>query len=69
MMVIMSIAFLSKEKGVATPSLVCEELGLSKSGLTAILNTLEDKKFWSNHALVFDSSEVKRGSITSVCPW
>ena len=31
--------------------------------------TLEDKKFWSNHALVFDSSEVKRGSITSVCPW
>lgn len=43
MMVIMSIAYICKDKGYATPSMISEELGLSKSALTAILNSLEEK--------------------------
>jgi DNA-binding MarR family transcriptional regulator len=45
MMVIMAITFNCKEKGYVTPSMISEELGLSKSALTAILNSLEEKKY------------------------
>ena len=41
--VIKSILFLNNEYGYATPSMVCEGLGMSKSNLTAILNFLEKK--------------------------
>ena len=30
--------------------------------------TLEDKKFWSNHALIFDSNEIIQNTITKTCP-
>lgn len=46
MMVIMAITFSCKEKGYVTPSMISEELGLSKSALTAILNSLEEKKLY-----------------------
>lgn len=41
MMVMMSVHFLSEEKGYTTPSEICKELGMSKSALTFILNKLE----------------------------
>lgn len=44
MMVMVSIAHINIAKGYATPSMISDELGLSKSALTAILNTLEEKK-------------------------
>ena len=43
MMVLISIGHANKTKGFATPSMICDELSLSKSALTAILNTLEEK--------------------------
>lgn len=43
MMVIMSIKFMSNDNKNVTPTLICEELGLSKSALTATLNSLEEK--------------------------
>lgn len=45
-MVLKTISIVGKENHAGvTPSKICEELGLSKSALTAILNSLEERKF------------------------
>lgn len=44
MMVLMSVTFISKDGIVVTPSKICDKLGFSKSSLTAILNSLEEKE-------------------------
>ncbi len=44
-MVLMSIRHLVEENGYAVPSMICDELGLSKSSLTAILNEFEEQNF------------------------
>jgi len=30
--------------------------------------TVEDRKFWKNHALVYDSSEIIKPTLTNNCP-
>ena len=62
MMVLMSICFLTKENGYAIPSMISEELGLSKSALSAILNSLEQKKLLTRQL----SSEDRRMLLLSL---
>ena len=46
MMTIKSIAHIGAENTKdVTPKMICNELGLSKSALTAVLNSLEEKNF------------------------
>ncbi len=49
MMVMMCVYHNTKDEKTTTPSVICEELGLSKSALSAILNILEEKALIERH--------------------
>lgn len=74
LMVLKTIAILGKENiNEVTPTKICEELGLSKSALTAILNSLEKRCLIERNLakddrrMILITSTEKSNEIMSAC--